>query len=169
MQLYRKNFATPISEFTVICEDNHIIRLSFKNDNYDTWLSRYLGHVEFSGENELCLCCENEVSLYLSGKIKIFDLPFKLYGTAFQQKIWNALSQMPYGKTVSYAQIAAIAGAGGARAAGGALAQNPVPLILPCHRVICADGSLGGFCGGYQASDIKRSLLALEGTVVNPS
>lgn len=162
MKLYKKAFITPISEFTVICDDSYIIRLSFQNDNCEDWLKRYLGSVEFSGENELCRQCESEVALYVAGKLKRFTLPTKLYGTPFQRKIWNALFKVPYGKTTTYAGIAELAGQGGARAAGAALANNPIAVIYPCHRVIRADGSIGGFCGGYDMSSVKNSLLTLE-------
>lgn len=167
MQLYKKTFLTPIAELTVISDDNNIIRLSFKNDNCDAWLRRYCGDVWISGENELCRLCEHEMSLYFSGRLEKFNLPVKLYGTTFQKKIWNALSKVPYGKTTNYAGIAMLAGAGGARAAGGALAQNPVTIIVPCHRVISANGSLGGYCSGYAMSEIKRALLKLEGAEIN--
>jgi methylated-DNA-[protein]-cysteine S-methyltransferase len=169
LRLYRKTFYTPIAEFTVICDNSNIIRLSFQNDKYEDWLLRYFDNIEFSGENELCRRCEREVSLYSSGTLKKFSVPAKLYGTSFQIRIWNTLLLIPYGKTETYAGIAKLSGAGGARAVGGAIAKNPIPIIYPCHRVIRADGSLGGFCGGYDMSAVKTALLAIEGVKVNPS
>lgn len=162
MKLYKKTFMTPIAEFTVISGDSYIIKLSFGNDKCEGWLKRYLGKVEFSGENELTRRCEYEVRMYTEGKLKRFSLPTKLYGTPFQKKVWNALLKVPYGQTTTYAGLAKLAGAGGARAAGAALRENPIPIIYPCHRVIRADGSVGGFCGGYEMSDLKSALLALE-------
>jgi len=81
-------------------------------------------------------------------------------GTGFERRIWRAISAIPFGETRSYKQIAAAAGnPAGARAAGGACGKNPVPIIIPCHRVIASSGRLGGFSGGL---DIKRALLELE-------
>ena len=90
----------------------------------------------------------------------IFDLPLDIYGTPFQQSVWTLLQDIPYGETRSYAQIAAALGRPKAvRAVGQANGANPLPIIIPCHRVIQTDGSLGGYGGGLA---IKRALLALE-------
>ena len=88
-------------------------------------------------------------------------MPYRLDGTAFRQDIWNALAKVPYGTTISYGELAKASGHPGAsRAVGGAMATNPIPLLIPCHRVIAADGSIGGFTGG---TELKRKLLAIEG------
>lgn len=171
MLLFKKEFDSPIGSLTIICDINNIIRLSFKNDNCGDWLRRYLGDTVIRGENKLCRQCENEILLYLSGRVKSFSLPYKLYGTPFQLKVWNALSTIPYGSTASYAEIARLAGIKGAyaaRAAAGALSKNPIPIIVPCHRIIYSDGTIGGYCGGCGSIDIKRALLSIEGAV-NPS
>lgn len=82
-------------------------------------------------------------------------------GTPFQRKVWDALLRIPFGKTRTYAEIAKEVGSpAGSRAVGGACGANPMALVIPCHRVIASDGSLGGYGGGL---DIKKSLLALEG------
>lgn len=162
MQLYTKSFETRLARFSVICDDSNIIRLSFTNDNCGAFLGRYLGGAVPEGENELCRLCEEEVSLFLEGKLKKLSAPARLYGTPFELAIWNALSRVPYGRTTTYAGIAKLAGAGGARAAGGALAKNPLPLYYPCHRVIKADGGIGGFCGGLSMTGLKSALLELE-------
>jgi methylated-DNA-[protein]-cysteine S-methyltransferase len=100
---------------------------------------------------------------YFSGKRKKFDLPLELHGTDFQQKVWKQLQQIPYGKTISYAQLAQAVGNPKAyRAAGSANGKNPVAIIIPCHRVIASDNSLGGYAYGL---DAKKCLLKLE-TVV---
>lgn len=101
-----------------------------------------------------------QIKDYLAGKIKKFDLPLAPKGTPFQLKVWNALKKIPYGKTASYKQIAVAAGCPkGFRAVGMANNKNPLPLVIPCHRIIGADGSLTGYGGGL---DIKRALLELE-------
>ena len=98
---------------------------------------------------------------YFSGARRAFRLPLAPAGTAFQLAVWEALRAIPYGETVSYAELARRLGnAGSARAVGLANGANPLPIIVPCHRVIGADGSLTGFGGGLY---IKRALLSLEG------
>lgn len=97
---------------------------------------------------------------YFAGKRTDFDLPFDIAGTPFQKQVWKALSKIPYGKTVSYRDIAKkINNPKAVRAVGSANGKNPLCIIVPCHRVIAADGTLGGYSGGL---DIKTKLLALE-------
>lgn len=98
---------------------------------------------------------------YLDGSRRDFDLPLSLHGTPFQIAVWAALRQIPYGEVRSYGDIArAIGKPGAARAVGMANHRNPIAIIIPCHRVIGADGSLTGYGGGL---DRKRFLLTLEG------
>jgi len=98
---------------------------------------------------------------YFAGERRRFDLPLAPRGTDFQRQVWRALTEIPYGKTVSYGDLARHIGKPNApRAVGLANGANPLPIIVPCHRVIGADGSLTGFGGGLP---IKRRLLALEG------
>jgi methylated-DNA-[protein]-cysteine S-methyltransferase len=97
---------------------------------------------------------------YFAGTRRAFDLPLAPVGTSFQLAVWRALRAIPYGETRSYGQLAQALGAGGARAVGLANGSNPLPIIVPCHRVIGADGSLTGFGGGLS---IKHALLTLEG------
>ena len=97
---------------------------------------------------------------YFAGKRKTFELPLSLAGTPFQQKVWKALQQIPYGKTISYAELAQSIGSPKAcRAVGSANGKNPAAIIIPCHRVINADGKLGGYAYGLE---IKKQLLDLE-------
>lgn len=100
---------------------------------------------------------------YFSGKRTLFSLPLHPTGTDFQQATWRALQQIPYGETRSYQQIAEQIGHPKAvRAVGTANGKNPLPLLIPCHRVITSSGKLGGFAAGI---DIKRKLLDLEAGV----
>lgn len=102
-----------------------------------------------------------ELSEYFAGRRRVFDVPLSMHGTPFQRRVWEALRAIPYGETRSYGQIAAAVGSPKAsRAVGMANNRNPVMIIVPCHRVIGADGSLVGYAGGV---DIKRALLRLEG------
>lgn len=105
---------------------------------------------------------KTELDAYFAGGLKTFSQGIKfISGTAFEHKVWKALRTIPYGETRSYSWIAERAGSPKAmRAAGQALRKNPLPIILPCHRIIAADGSLGGYSGGIT---IKRWLLRLEG------
>jgi methylated-DNA-[protein]-cysteine S-methyltransferase len=104
-----------------------------------------------------------QLKAYFDGQLKAFDLPLAPQGTEFQRQVWRALQTIPYGRTKSYGEIARRLGRPEAsRAVGAANGQNPIPVIIPCHRVIGADGSLTGFGGGLP---IKRKLLALEGAL----
>ena len=98
---------------------------------------------------------------YHAGQRQVFDMPIALYtGTPFQQKVWQALRQIPYGQTISYAQLANHIGQPTAcRAVANANGKNPISLIIPCHRVIASDGKLGGYTGGIE---IKQTLLDIE-------
>lgn len=101
-----------------------------------------------------------ELSEYLAGERTRFEVPLCPEGTPFQQKVWRQLRRIPYGKTVSYRAIAERLGQPGAsRAVGTANGRNPLTIIVPCHRVIAADGTLGGYSGGLPK---KSKLLALE-------
>ena len=103
-----------------------------------------------------------QLEAYFAGELTAFDLPLDVAGTDFQRGCWLALAEIPYGQTVSYGEQARRLGLGpdSARAVGAANGQNPLPIVLPCHRVIGADGSLTGFGGGLH---VKRFLLEHEG------
>ncbi|MGH8148453.1 MAG: methylated-DNA--[protein]-cysteine S-methyltransferase [Steroidobacteraceae bacterium] len=104
----------------------------------------------------------SELDEYFAGRRRDFDLPLAPEGTEFQRTVWRALGRIPYGETVSYGELARRIGSPRAsRAVGLANGANPIPIIVPCHRVIGADGSLTGFGGGLE---IKGKLLALERT-----
>jgi methylated-DNA-[protein]-cysteine S-methyltransferase len=101
-----------------------------------------------------------QLQAYFGGELKEFDLPLAPEGTEFQLRVWNSLRTIPYGETISYAQLAQkIGNPQAVRAVGLANGSNPIPIIVPCHRVIGSDGSLTGFGGGLAN---KQKLLALE-------
>ena len=102
---------------------------------------------------------------YFAGELVEFDLPLELHGSDFHRRCWLALGSIPYGQTVSYGEQARRLGLGSesARAVGAANGRNPLPIVLPCHRVIGADGSLTGFGGGLH---VKRFLLEHEGALL---
>jgi methylated-DNA-[protein]-cysteine S-methyltransferase len=102
----------------------------------------------------------DQLKSYFAGERKVFELQLALAGTEFQKKVWSALRKIPYGETVSYKELAARVGSPKAvRAVGAANGANPIPIIIPCHRVIGNDGSLTGFGGGLP---LKKKLLELE-------
>lgn len=103
-----------------------------------------------------------QLAAYFAGQLREFDVPLDWRGTAFQQRVWTALLEVPYGATTHYAGLAAAIGQPQAcRAVGGANRRNPLPIVVPCHRVIGADGALVGYSGRSKL-DIKAHLLALE-------
>ena len=119
---------------------------------------------EISTENEktpLLDQAAKELEEYFAGRRQAFDLPLSASGTAFERTVWQALTDIPFGETRTYGQLAARIGRPkGARAVGGACARNPLLIVVPCHRVIGSSGALTGFAAGM---DAKRILLTLEG------
>ena len=102
---------------------------------------------------------------YFAGHRRTFDLPLELEGTDFQRSVWLQLAEIPYGETVSYAEMALMVGRPHAfRAVGQANGANPIPIVLPCHRVVASGGGLGGYGGGLP---MKRQLLRLEGVQIS--
>ncbi|GEM_PF-985441 len=106
----------------------------------------------------------NEITLYHEGKLKDFNTPicpdvFKV--SPFRKSVWETLQKIPYAETWSYGELAKVAGSTSGRATGGACSNNPVPLLIPCHRVIASNGAIGGFIGG---KELKQMLLDLEKT-----
>jgi methylated-DNA-[protein]-cysteine S-methyltransferase len=102
-----------------------------------------------------------QLNEYFAGKRTEFDLPLELEGTEFQREVWTSLAEIPYGKTISYAELAMMVGRPSAfRAVGQANGANPIPIVLPCHRVVASGGGIGGYGGGLA---MKRQLLSLEG------
>jgi methylated-DNA-[protein]-cysteine S-methyltransferase len=102
----------------------------------------------------------DQLDCYFAGELTAFDIPLAPRGSGFQQRVWAALQEIPYGQTESYGELATRIGSpGGARAVGLANGKNPVGIIIPCHRVVGADGSLTGYGGGLER---KQQLLDLE-------
>ena len=103
---------------------------------------------------------KRELAEYFAGERKVFDTPLAPEGTPFQKAVWRAISTVAFGETITYDELARRAGApGSARAAGTATGRNPLTILVPCHRIVGADGSLTGYAGGLAR---KRALLALE-------
>jgi methylated-DNA-[protein]-cysteine S-methyltransferase len=121
--------------------------------------------IRVEGDSSLLAEAARQLDAYFDGELVEFDLPLDLHGTEFQRRCWLALATIPYGQTVSYGEQARRLGLGSdtARAVGAANGRNPLPIVLPCHRVIGAVGSLTGFGGGLH---VKRFLLEHEGALL---
>jgi methylated-DNA-[protein]-cysteine S-methyltransferase len=164
MTLHTATFPTPCGPFSVAVNDTGaVVATAF--GNLDSLRSRLkpVCHL-ISDKLSLTLPVKKEVDAYFAGKLRGFNIPLAAEGTGFQRLVWSALVAIPYGETRSYGALAAELGnTGASRAVGRANATNPVCLLVPCHRVIGADGSLTGFAFG---ENIKRQLLAHEGVVL---
>ena len=140
------SFHTPLGALTLSEEDGAIVSLDwgFGRDQLET---------------PLLLQGRAQLQAYFDGELTQFDLPLAPTGSAYRQRIWQALRNIPYGETVSYAALAALAG-GSARSVGGANGANPIPILIPCHRVVGTAGA-GGYSGG-DGIETKTWLLTLE-------
>lgn len=126
-------------------------------------MAKFYPKTKFIKDYERTQQYADEVSEYLSGKRTSFDLKIDISGTPFQEAVWQAVSKIPYGEVSNYTMIAEeIHRPKAVRAVGTAIGKNPVPLVIPCHRVLAKDGSLGGYRGGLV---MKEDLLHLEGNV----
>ena len=165
-KLYLKAISSKLGQLRIICDDDFIIRLMFDNDNLEaetSKLDKTFDGITMCGENKLANDCALELDAYLAGKIQKFTVKPKFFGTVFENKVWQGLLSINYGSTITYSALAADCGVHGARAVGSAVGRNPVPIIVACHRVIRADGGLGGFRGGIKN---KQILLSTEGIVL---
>ena len=143
-------FDTPIGPLTATADDQALVELHFTVERPSGQARSPVLHQTITQLNE-----------YFSGTRRTFDVPLAPRGTEFQLAVWNELLRIPYGHTVSYAEIAHRIGRPSAiRAVGAANGANPIPVIVPCHRVIGSNGSLTGYGGGIER---KQWLLALEG------
>ena len=147
---------TPVGELELVADTNGLCRISFGKTAKASDIC----------EEEIPVLRKaiEQLSEYFAGQRKVFELPLSLRGPAFQLRDWNALLEIPYGETRSYKDIAEAVGCPrGFRAVGMANRRNPLPIVVPCHRVIGADGSLTGYAGANKALAIKEYLLKLEG------
>lgn len=139
---------SPIGDLTLFEEDGKLISLDW-------------GAVEGGEETPLLLEAAHQLDAYFDGSLKVFSLPLDPAGTAFQKNVWAVMEKIPYGAVRRYGDVAEELSSG-PRAVGGACGKNPIPVIIPCHRIIASDGTLGGY-SGQDGIDTKRFLLSLEG------
>ena len=151
---------TPLGRLTLSGDDHHVTHLFLPNAAVAVIRAPRAGGVPDGGPPAAVSTAQRQLEEYFAGHRRSFELPLAPSGTAFQRQVWFALADIPYGETISYAELAARVGRPRAfRAVGQANGANPIPIILPCHRVIASDGGIGGYGGGL---DLKRQLLALE-------
>jgi methylated-DNA-[protein]-cysteine S-methyltransferase len=154
-------FKTPLGYFSVALDQTGAVVATAFGDIDQ--LKQHLPGVDLAQDSGGVHAARDQVLAYFDGRLREFTLPLVSRGTEFQQRVWAELRRIPFGETRSYGQIAARIGSPGAsRAVGSANAANPICLIVPCHRVIAAGGSLSGFAYG---EDIKRRLLEHEGSL----
>jgi methylated-DNA-[protein]-cysteine S-methyltransferase len=145
-------YQTKIGRIGIVENDNAVSNVYFPDEIVPSGMELK--------ETELIKRAGEEINEYFSGKRSNFDIPLAPEGTEFQKSVWNVLKKIPYGKTFSYKQVAeAVGNPKASRAVGMANNRNPIPLFIPCHRVIGADGSLTGYRGGLE---VKKKLLDLE-------
>ncbi|WP_100371846.1 methylated-DNA--[protein]-cysteine S-methyltransferase [Bacillus sp. FJAT-45037] len=167
-QLFFNEMDSPLGTLTIVATERGVRHIHFGHLETSTAaLKAKLRKQGITGEFVKCEDTLNNVCTqlkdYFNGERVEFDVPLDLCGTPFQQKVWEALRSIQYGETRSYKQVAEVIGAPKAvRAIGGANNQNPVPILIPCHRVIGSNGAMVGYGGGL---DKKEILLSLEGAI----
>jgi methylated-DNA-[protein]-cysteine S-methyltransferase len=158
MNYFCKTISSPVGKLKLIASENGISAILWENDRPGR--VRLDGHSIESENFHWLLKLEDQLQEYFSGNRAEFDLPLDVNGTEFQKKVWRALLDIPFAQTSTYQQLAARLGnAKASRAVGMANGKNPVSILVPCHRVIGANGNLTGFAGGL---DNKLYLLDLE-------
>ena len=154
MMLYCEMF-TPIGRLLLAGDGEGLRRISFQSALHPIEIAERWERREEPFREAIA-----QLEDYLAGRLRRFDLALVPEGTPFQREVWSALTAIPYGETISYTELARRVGRPAAvRAVGAANGRNPIPIVIPCHRVIGANGSLTGFGGGLS---IKRRLLDLE-------
>lgn len=148
--MYSYTYNTQIGNITIVEKDGYIANLYINHNNIKA----------IQEETKLIKQTFNEIKEYLDGNKKSFSIPIKTEGTDFQKKVWQELLKIPYGETKSYKDIAInINNSKACRAVGTAIKNNPIPIIIPCHRVINSNKNLGGYAYGLE---IKKILLKIE-------
>ncbi len=154
---YSRIITTPIGDMIAIASDNAIVYLDFIDDNETPQINNQ--------NHRLLIRLEEELGEYFAQKRQLFTLPLSPNGTTFQKAVWETLLKIPYGSTLSYAEEAKMFGNPKAtRAVASANAKNPISILIPCHRVISSNGSIGGYSGGLWR---KEFLLSLENKTKN--
>ena len=146
--IYSKTIDSPIGKLGLYADEKNLLKIIFCEAG------------ENESTNEILEKTSQQLQEYFAGKRKEFSVPLKLEGTEFRKEVWSELQKIPFGETISYQKLAERIGSiKKARAVGNANHYNPIPIIVPCHRVVRKSGNLGGFGGGLE---VKEYLLELE-------
>jgi methylated-DNA-[protein]-cysteine S-methyltransferase len=146
---------SPVGKLLLAADDGGLRHIGFELGRHPVWIGD-----DWTRDSSAFGAVRAQLSAYFAGELKAFELPLAPRGSAFQLGVWEQLRRIPYGATISYGELARrIGDASAARAVGAANGQNPLPIVVPCHRVIGADGSLTGFGGGIAT---KKFLLEHE-------
>ena len=157
MMRYYDFYESPHGQMLLVAADDGLSGVYFDGQKY---LPQVASQWRRDAQHATLRQARRELAEYFGGARKRFDVALTPEGTKFQRSVWKAISSVGFGETISYGELAARAGCtGSARAAGAATGRNPIGVIVPCHRIVGADGSLTGYAGGLA---IKRALLALE-------
>ena len=157
MQLSFIEMFSPVGVLKLVAHDSALVAVLWENENPKRVR---LATLQENPTHPILSATQQQLTEYFAGERQYFDLPLDFYGTVFQQKVWQALLDIPFGETRSYKQIAEqIGNVKAVRAVGAANGKNPISIIAPCHRVVGANGKLVGFAGGLKNKDI---LLQLE-------
>ena len=157
MTLFYKEIESPVGKLKLVASSNALVAVLWKRERPNRVK---LDTMTLASQQPILLETERQLAEYFSGERIQFDLPLQPDGSEFQKKVWQALREIPFGQTRSYLDLAkALGSSKAARAVGAANGKNPLSIIVPCHRVVGADGSLTGFAGGVET---KAALLALE-------
>ncbi|CAH0528737.1 methylated-DNA--[protein]-cysteine S-methyltransferase [Vibrio hippocampi] len=152
---YYTTMESPLGTVTIQTTDIGLTGIWFENH---TTMPSELG--EHNQQHEVLRLAKQQLQAYFAGQLTQFDLPLAATGTAFQQQVWQALTEIEFGESLSYQQLAnRIGNPKAVRAVGAANGKNPISIVVPCHRVIGANGSLTGYAGGIE---VKKQLLKLE-------
>lgn len=150
-------YASPIGQLTLSAKAGRLLKIAFQADHAPSYAESFPSQPDEPVLDQ----ARHELDEYFQGYRRRFDVPIAMMGSPFQFKVWSMLLRVPFGKTLSYRDLATVIGQREAtRAVACANAANPLPIIVPCHRVIASDGTLAGYAGGI---DIKRTLLDHEG------
>jgi methylated-DNA-[protein]-cysteine S-methyltransferase len=157
MTLYYKEIKSPVGKLKLVASSKALVAVLWEEERPNRVT---LGMMNLDPQQPILIEAERQISEYFAGERIRFDLPLELNGTEFQKKVWQALREIPFGNTKSYLDLARAVGSPAAsRAVGATNGKNPLSIVVPCHRVVGADGALTGFAGGLKT---KAALLALE-------
>ncbi len=160
-----KAIFTPIGELLLGTRNGQLVMCDFpeRSGGIEITLKRAMPEDNHE-DGDVISRAENQLAGYFAGKVRDFDLPLDFTGTETERKLWKLLSEIPYGATATYKEIAEKMGmANAARAIASMIGRNPLAIIVPCHRVVGSDGKLHGYSGG---TEIKARLLTTEGSLI---